>query len=169
MQGPAWYAPLGLFASADAISAGFTTAAERDVIVSSRMNDSVTVCGLSNFNVYFVLQVGGWGGGRGVTLGGSSLSPPLSHPPLSPPQLPLSPPPPPTPPRAPPSAQALSTAGDLDRGYAVVHRCWDVVIALGGTTVWEVSKPDWPAFLAPNDAVPGFEDGFTSLAHPWSR
>jgi hypothetical protein len=71
--------------------------------------------------------------------------------------------------RAPPPPQALSAMGDLDRGYATLHHCWDPVIELGGTTVWEVSKPDWATFLGPNDGVPGFEDGFTSLAHPWSR
>ena len=63
---------------------------------------------------------------------------------------------------------ALAISGELDRALAVIHHCWDVMILLGATTTWETSKPDWDELLSPNDAVPGFDDGFTSLAHPWS-
>jgi alpha-L-rhamnosidase len=63
---------------------------------------------------------------------------------------------------------ALAAANDLDRAYAVLHRCWDVQILLGATTTWESSMPDWELILNPSDGVPGFEDGFTSMAHPWS-
>lgn len=52
---PAWYAPLGLYASADAINAGVPTAAETSDIVSRLFNDSVTVCALSPFNTFFAL------------------------------------------------------------------------------------------------------------------
>ena len=63
---------------------------------------------------------------------------------------------------------ALAINGYLDRALAIIHHCWDVMILLGATTTWETSKPDWDELLSPNDAVPGFDDGFTSLAHPWS-
>jgi alpha-L-rhamnosidase len=117
--GADWWAPLGLFAAADALASGVATPEEAPAIIAARMNDAVTVCGLSAFNTYTILE-------------------------------------------------ALAVAGDLDRGVAVIHRCWDVMVVLGGTTTWETSSPDWALALDPTDAVPGFEDGFTSLAHPWA-
>jgi hypothetical protein len=63
--------------------------------------------------------------------------------------------------------QALSHAGELDRGLATVHECWDVMIRLGATTTWEIAKPAWGQFLDPNNAIGQFQ-GFTSMAHPWS-
>lgn len=69
-------------------------------MLTARFNDSVAICGLSNFNTYFVLQ-------------------------------------------------ALAVAGDLDRGYATIHLCWDFMIQLGATTVWESGRPDWADFLDP--------------------
>ena len=63
---------------------------------------------------------------------------------------------------------ALAIAGEFDRAIAVIHHCWDVQILLGATTTWETSKPDWDDFLSPNEPIPGFSDGFTSLAHPWA-
>lgn len=116
---PQWYESLGLFASADAINAGVSTAAETQTIISRVMNDSVTICGLSNFNTFFVLE-------------------------------------------------ALAAASDLDRAYGIIHRCWDVMVLLEATTTWETSQPDWLTFLRPTDGLPGFEDGFTSMAHPRS-
>ena len=116
--GPAWYAPLGLFASADALNAGFVAPAEAAAMVRALFNDSVTICALSPFNTFFVLQ-------------------------------------------------ALAVAGELDRGTAAVHLCWDGMLRLGATTTWEIAKPAWDLFLHPTDNVPGFQ-GFTSLAHPWS-
>ena len=114
-----WSDRLGIFAAADALTASVPSPAETQALVSRLFNDSVTICGLSNFNTYFVLK-------------------------------------------------ALSTIGELDRGYAALHHCWDVVIDLGGTTVWETSRPYWTSMLGIHDGVPGFEDGFTSLAHPWA-
>jgi alpha-L-rhamnosidase len=54
--GPAWFAPLGLFASADAINAGFVAPSEAAAMVARLFNNSVTICGLSPFNTFFVLQ-----------------------------------------------------------------------------------------------------------------
>jgi len=48
--------PLGLFASADALNAGFVTPVEASAMISRNFNDSVTICGLSPFNTYFILQ-----------------------------------------------------------------------------------------------------------------
>lgn len=53
--GPDWAASLGLFASADAINAGFVQPSEAAGLVSRLFNNSVTICGLSPFNSYFVL------------------------------------------------------------------------------------------------------------------
>ena len=99
-QGPAWFAGLGVYATADAINAGFATPQEVATMVARQLNDSVTVCGLSPFNTYFVLQ-------------------------------------------------ALSAAGELDRGHAVLHHCWDGMVQLGATTLWECYRPDWATFLRP--------------------
>ena len=115
---PAWYEPLGLYASADAITAGVPTAAEASAMISLNFNDSVTICALSAFNTYFALQ-------------------------------------------------ALAVAGELDRGLATVHICWDVMLRLGATTTWEISKPAWTDLFSPTNVIAQFQ-GFTSLAHPWS-
>lgn len=64
--------------------------------------------------------------------------------------------------------QSMALAGELDRGYATIRHCYDVMLLNGASTTYETSKPDWVNFLYPNDAVPAFEDGYTSLAHPWS-
>lgn len=64
--------------------------------------------------------------------------------------------------------KALGAVGELDRAYAVIHQCWDVMIELGATTTWETSKPGWVGQLAPLGPIPAFQDGFTSMAHPWS-
>jgi alpha-L-rhamnosidase len=119
-SGPDWYAPLEIFAAADAINSQIATPAEADALVASLFNDSVKVCALSNFNTFFFLQ-------------------------------------------------ALSAAGHVDLGYSTVLHCWGPQILLGATTVWETSQADWQFFLTPGPPpIPGFEDGFTSMAHPWS-
>ena len=53
--------------------------------------------------------------------------------------------------------RALASAGELDRGIAVIHACWDIMIDLGATTSWETSKPLWAQFLKENDGVPAFQ------------
>jgi hypothetical protein len=64
--------------------------------------------------------------------------------------------------------EAMALAGELDRAHAIIHHCYDVMLLNGASTTYETAKPEWVNFLAPNEGVPGFEDGFTSLAHPWS-
>lgn len=110
---------MGLFSVADAINAGVATADEGAAIVVARMSNAVTICALSAFNTFYVLE-------------------------------------------------AMAALGEVDRGLFTIHRCWDVMVVLGGTCVWETSSPDWALLLNTNDGVPGFEDGYTSLAHPWS-
>jgi len=65
-------------------------------------------------------------------------------------------------------ALALAALGDVDRGVANVQLCWGAVLAMGGTTFWEISSPDWVAFTPAGDMVPNGENGYTSLCHPWS-
>ena len=60
--GPSWLLPLGLFASADAINAGFVAPGEAAAMVARLFNNSVTICGLSPFNTFFVLQALGAAG-----------------------------------------------------------------------------------------------------------
>ena len=64
--------------------------------------------------------------------------------------------------------RALGAAGQVDLGYAVLHACWDVMLQLGASTTYETSKPGWVGQLPPNAPVPAFQDGYTSLAHPWA-
>jgi alpha-L-rhamnosidase len=65
-------------------------------------------------------------------------------------------------------ALALAGLGDVDRGVANVHLCWGPTVAMGGTTFWEITSPDWAAFTPAGDMVPNGENGYTSLCHPWS-
>ena len=51
-----WFRAYGLFACADALTAGFVAPQDAAAMVAARFNDSVTICGLSPFNTYFVLQ-----------------------------------------------------------------------------------------------------------------
>lgn len=70
--------------------------------------------------------------------------------------------------------QALGNGGAMDKAVASVHRCWGAELALGATSFWEVSSPDWleafptgPASSIPHP-IPYGENGQTSLCHPWS-
>lgn len=64
--------------------------------------------------------------------------------------------------------QALSAAGLIDRGVECARVVWGSELALGATTFWEQSVPDWRDVV---DVGPGpvpNEAGWSSLAHPWS-
>jgi alpha-L-rhamnosidase len=65
---------------------------------------------------------------------------------------------------------ALARAGLLDRGVEVSRVAWGAPIALGATTTWEQSHPDWahPNVMAPGPGPVPNEAGWSSLAHPWS-
>jgi hypothetical protein len=63
---------------------------------------------------------------------------------------------------------AFSAAGLLDRGVEIARVVWGAELALGATTFWEQSHPDWRAVV---ESAPGpvpNEAGWSSLAHPWS-
>ena len=63
--------------------------------------------------------------------------------------------------------EALASFGELDRGLATVHACWDVMLRLGATTTWEIAKPAWEDLFPPTSVIAQFQ-GYTSMAHPWS-
>lgn len=64
--------------------------------------------------------------------------------------------------------QALAGAGMLDRGVETVRAVWGPILALGATTFWEISYPDWGRILAPGPPPIPNEAGWASLCHPWS-
>jgi hypothetical protein len=64
--------------------------------------------------------------------------------------------------------QALAGAGLLDRAVEVVRAVWGPILALGATTFWEISYPDWGRILAPGPPPIPNEAGWASLCHPWS-
>jgi hypothetical protein len=118
-SGLPWWGVLGIHAAAEALTTGRLNSSDVAQIISARLNDTTTLCSLSNFNQYWIL-------------GG------------------------------------LAAAGALDRGLASIALCWGPEIAMGGSTFWEISSPDWVEFTAAGDPVPNGENGFTSLCHPWS-
>lgn len=117
--GAEWYALLGIHAASDAINAGFATPTEVAAMMAGQLNNAVTLCSLSNFNQYWILQ-------------------------------------------------ALGNGGDLDKAVYSIHRCWGDEIALGGTSFWEISHPDWVLNLRKSQPLPYGYNGQTSLCHPWS-
>jgi len=64
--------------------------------------------------------------------------------------------------------QALSTMGMLDRAVESARVAWGFQIALGATTFWEQSNPDWERFLPPGPSPLPNHEGWVSLCHPWS-
>ena len=114
-----WWGVLGIHAAAEALATQRVSGSDATAIITARLNDTTTLCSLSNFNQYWIL-------------GG------------------------------------LAAAGALDRGLASISLCWGPELAMGGTTFWEISSPDWVAFTPAGDPVPNGENGFTSLCHPWS-
>jgi hypothetical protein len=65
--------------------------------------------------------------------------------------------------------QGLGNGGVLDRGVAMIERCWGSAIALGATCFWEVNTPEWRLFMRDGPSVaPWGYNGNTSLCHPWS-
>ena len=63
--------------------------------------------------------------------------------------------------------RALSELGRTDAALDTVKEYWGGQIGYGGTTFFEVYRPDWNDELRPNDPVPNNQCGYTSLAHPW--
>ncbi len=63
--------------------------------------------------------------------------------------------------------QAMGRLGSHDDALVTVGDTWGRQIDYGGTTFFEVFRPDWLDVLGPNDPVPNSQSGWTSLAHPW--
>ena len=64
--------------------------------------------------------------------------------------------------------QALGNLGKYDFATAAVDMCWGGQIRLGATTYWEVYNNDWDDILQPNGPILNYQNGPTSLCHPWS-
>ncbi len=64
--------------------------------------------------------------------------------------------------------QAMTRLGRIDEALQTVDDCWGGQLDYGGTTYFEVFRPDWVRMLGTNDPVPNSQSGWTSLAHPWS-
>ncbi|MGV8879178.1 MAG: alpha-L-rhamnosidase C-terminal domain-containing protein [Sphingobacteriaceae bacterium] len=64
--------------------------------------------------------------------------------------------------------QAMASAKQYDAALTTIKDLWGGQLNYGGTTFFEVYRPSWNAVLAPNDAPPNNQCGYTSLAHPWS-
>jgi alpha-L-rhamnosidase len=63
--------------------------------------------------------------------------------------------------------QAMSTLGLCDDALVTVRDNWGGQLEYGGTTFFEIFRPDWLGFLGTNDPVPNGQNGWTSLCHPW--
>jgi hypothetical protein len=63
--------------------------------------------------------------------------------------------------------QAMALMDRYDEAVVTVHDNWGGQIEYGGTTYFEVFRPDWLQFLGRNDPIPNSQSGWTSLAHPW--
>lgn len=66
-----------------------------------------------------------------------------------------------------PILQAMTTLGRIDEALVTARDNWGGQLEYGGTTYFEVFRPDWLRFLGPNDPVPNSQSGWTSLSHPW--
>ena len=117
-SGGPWFESYGVHACAEAVNAGFLTAAETAAMFAREFADSLNRLSYSPFNQYFVIQ-------------------------------------------------ALARMGRHDEALAAIRKHWGGQIFYGGTTFFEVYRPDWNEALGPNDPVPNNQCGFTSLAHAW--
>jgi alpha-L-rhamnosidase len=63
--------------------------------------------------------------------------------------------------------QAMTALNRCDDAMVTVRDNWGGQLQYGGTTFFEVFRPDWLRFLGENDPVPNSQSGWTSLAHPW--
>ncbi|SFF25697.1 alpha-L-rhamnosidase [Actinacidiphila alni] len=66
-----------------------------------------------------------------------------------------------------PILQAMTALGRTDDAIVTARDNWGGQLDYGGTTFFEVYRPDWNKILGPNDPVPNSQSGWTSLSHPW--
>ncbi|OOQ58768.1 alpha-L-rhamnosidase C-terminal domain-containing protein [Mucilaginibacter pedocola] len=63
---------------------------------------------------------------------------------------------------------AMAKMNRYDDAISAVKDSWGGQLKYGGTTFFEVFRPDWNNILKPNDAPINNQCGYTSLCHPWS-
>ncbi len=64
--------------------------------------------------------------------------------------------------------QALGNMGKFDYASAALDMCWGGQVKLGATTYWEVYNIDWDSIVEVNGPVLNYQNGPTSLCHPWA-
>lgn len=63
---------------------------------------------------------------------------------------------------------AMARAEHFDEAISAIKDSWGGQIRYGGTTFFEVYRPQWNDILNQNDAPPNNQAGYTSFTHPWS-
>jgi len=63
---------------------------------------------------------------------------------------------------------AMARAHHWDDALSAIHDTWGGQIRYGGTTFFEVYRPQWNDILGKNDAPVNNQAGYTSFTHPWS-
>ncbi len=61
-----------------------------------------------------------------------------------------------------------SIEGRINEAVEVARLCWGGQSEIGGTTYFETFSPTWLDVFEPNDRLPSFNNGRTSLCHPWA-
>lgn len=63
---------------------------------------------------------------------------------------------------------AMAKTQRFDEAFSAIKDSWGGQIRYGGTTFFEVFRPQWNNILNQNDAPPNNQAGYTSFTHPWS-
>ncbi|TDQ08106.1 alpha-L-rhamnosidase-like protein [Pedobacter metabolipauper] len=63
---------------------------------------------------------------------------------------------------------AMAKSQRFDEAISAIKDSWGGQIRYGGTTFFEVFRPQWNEILTTNDAPPNNQAGYTSFTHPWS-
>ena len=63
--------------------------------------------------------------------------------------------------------QALARLGKWDEALTTARDMWGGMLQYGGTTPFEVYRPQWNSEIGVNGAVPNTQCGIVSLCHPW--
>ena len=63
---------------------------------------------------------------------------------------------------------AMAKARQYDDALSAIHDTWGGQLRYGGTTFFEVYRPQWNEILGENDAPVNNQAGYTSFTHPWS-
>ena len=145
--GPYWK-DYGVHASANLLSAGVPTAAERQLIAANVFNDSTSVCSYSPFNTCVVSKLTSSSVstqvlvliGARVCVAGNNLA---SYYILK--------------------GMALIPNG-VHYGNAAAQLCWSNMVNDGRGCFWENDDPMWGSFMSDGDKPPGNP----SLCHPWA-